>query len=337
MFFVACEELCVILCVSYYIDYRFVQYFVIFYYLLTLWTSPPPSTSEEALSLICSAAGSDIISCDTPVRPDSTLLAVITSSTAPLRTEPVTNTPSTASFITSPDSTPDDDEDTALPTQLTPVIVMETAVSAKSRGSSDDISPDLQEKKPLLLHVIGAESDEEGADSERVRSRRLRGAHSPPPCLGGRALLQLKGLREAPPPGQVNIEGGGARTLWKAVFSGNRNEKKKKWGRSLPPGAEMTTDAANQRQGTGDDVIKKYIQIEWGHNDDIITVPPVSLDVRGGLTEESDLDSSTLLQRCSLTPTNNVRLKHTAALTRHLWHDVISDTQLTRQFQPILW
>lgn len=139
---------------------------------------------------------------------------------------------------------------------------METAVSAKSRGSSDDISPDLQEKKPLLLHVIGAESDEEGADSERVRSRRLRGAHSPPPCLGGRALLQLKGLREAPPPGQVNIEGGGARTLWKAVFSGNRNEKKKKWGRSLPPGAEMTTDAANQRQGTGDDVIKKYIQIE---------------------------------------------------------------------------
>ncbi|XP_036977302.1 protein-methionine sulfoxide oxidase mical3a-like isoform X1 [Acanthopagrus latus] len=242
-----------------------------------LWLLMEEET-EEALSLICSAAGSDIISCDTPVRPDSTLLAVITSSTAPLRTEPVTNTPSTASFITSPDSTPDDDEDTALPTQLTPVIVMETAVSAKSRGSSDDISPDLQEKKPLLLHVIGAESDEEGADSERVRSRRLRGAHSPPPCLGGRALLQLKGLREAPPPGQVNIEGGGARTLWKAVFSGNRNEKKKKWGRSLPPGAEMTTDAANQRQ-----------------------------DVRGGLTEESDLDSSTLLQRCSLTPTNNRR------------------------------
>lgn len=255
-----------IVCVSCDINYRFVLVLVIFchfYYLLTLLTPPPPSISEEELSLISSASGSDITHCDTPVRPDSSLLAVITSSTAPSRTQPLANTPSTASFVTTPDSTPNDDEDTAPPTQLTPVIVMETAVTAKGRSSSDDTSPDLQQKKTLLLHVVGAESEEEGAESERVRSRRLGGAHSPPPRLGGRALLQLKGLREAPPPGQVDVEGGGARTLWKAVFSGNRKEKKKKWGRSLPGGAEkMMTDAANQREGTGDDVIKTYIQIE---------------------------------------------------------------------------
>ncbi|XP_068590118.1 protein-methionine sulfoxide oxidase mical3b-like isoform X1 [Cebidichthys violaceus] len=85
--------------------------------------------------------------------------------------------------------------------------------------------------------------------------------------------LQLKGPREAPP--LRKVDGGGATTLWRSVFSGNRKEKKKK-SRTLPPGTERNT--ANQRRAK---------------------------DERGGLTEESDLDSSALLQRCSLKPGNN--------------------------------
>lgn len=124
-------------------------------------------------------------------------------------------------------------------------------------------------KKPLLLQerwVEQEESDKEEVESEGVRRRR-RGAHSLPPRLllphlqggGGALLLQLRGLREAPHSGQVEVEGGGARALWRAVFSGNRKEKKK-WGRTLPAGAEgVKKDAANQRRATGDHVINKHI------------------------------------------------------------------------------
>ncbi|XP_044042460.1 protein-methionine sulfoxide oxidase mical3a-like [Siniperca chuatsi] len=258
------------------------------------------SSDEEEFSFSSSAAGSDITHCDTPVEPDSTSspLPCFPSSEPPSETPP-----STASFITTPDSTPDDD-DSVLPTQLTPVVVMETAAQrhaplqpAGGRGSFDDISPELPPKKPLLLQERGAEREEEGgaekeeAESEGVRRRRRRhrGAHSLPPRFflpplqggGGALLLQLKGLREAPPPGQVEMEGGGARALWRLVFSGNRKEKK--WDGILPS-ERVKKDAANQRRAT---------------------------DVRGGLslTEESDLDSSALLQRCSLKPRNNLRLE----------------------------
>lgn len=100
----------------------------------------------------------------------------------------------------------------------------------------------------------------------RRRRRSPLGAHSLPPRVflpplqaGGGALLhQLKGLREAPPLGQVEVEGGGARALWRMVFSGNRKEKKKKKrGRTLPAGAERA--AANQSSATGDDVINKHV------------------------------------------------------------------------------
>lgn len=135
---------------------------------------------------------------------------------------------------------------------------METAVAGS--GFFDDVTPELPQKNPLM-QVTGT-SDEEAATSEGVRRRRHRGAHSLPPCLflsplqdGGEALLQVKGLREAPPPVLVDMEGGGARALWRAVFSGNRKQKKKKWGRTIPPGADrVKEDAANQRRATGDDV-----------------------------------------------------------------------------------
>ncbi|XP_071359121.1 protein-methionine sulfoxide oxidase mical3b-like isoform X3 [Trachinotus anak] len=256
-------------------------------------------TSDEGdiTPLASPAAGCDITCCVTPVDPDST-------STPSSVTPPPCTTPSTASFITTPDSTHDEDRDTAPPTHLTPAVIMETVAlrhacrqpAARGRGSFDDISAELPPKKPLHLQERrvelekeGADKDEEEADLEWVRrGKRHRGAHSLPPRSlllpllqggGGGLLLQLKGLRETLPPGQVEVEGGGARALWRAMFSGNKREKTKR-GRSLPPERET----ANQRRAT---------------------------DVRGGLslTEESDLDSSTLLQRCSMKPRNNLQLE----------------------------
>ncbi|KAL7370494.1 hypothetical protein ABVT39_002338 [Epinephelus coioides] len=202
------------------------------------------SDEEEFPPVVSSPAGSDITQCDTPVEPDSTSgpLPCVTSSTPPYETPPTANTPSTASFITTPDSTPDIDRDTAPPTQLTPV-VMETAQRqpAGGWGSFDDINPEVLQTRPRLLQARGAGpgedkevSEEEGEGSEEA---------------GGGALLhQLKGLREAPPLGQMEVEGGGARALWRTVFSGNRKEKqRKKRGRTLPPGAGRVKTASQRR------------------------------------------------------------------------------------------
>ncbi|KAM6895662.1 protein-methionine sulfoxide oxidase mical3b [Xenentodon cancila] len=162
-------------------------------------------------------------------------------------TPPNVATPSTASFVTTPDS--------ALQLELTstplsPVVVMETAAqrlasetAGRGRGSFENISPELLQKK--------LSDDQEGG--------------------GGALLLHLKGLREAPPSGQVDLARGGARALWKSVFSGNQKEQKKT--RTLP--AEKPKKETKRR-------------------------------ITG---EESDLDSSTLLQRCSLNPRNNLQLE----------------------------
>lgn len=273
--------------------------------------------TEKGISppLISSAGGSDV----TPVEPDSTSsdthLPFTTPDSAPSPvTPPLVHTPSTASFITTPDSAPsvsstslDEEREGAPPTQLTPLVVIETAAQrhapqpaswggARGRGSFDDINPELPPKKPLVLQERGAVPYEEGAWSDQEEAgpdkeegrRRRRGAHTLPPRLlpplqagGGALLLHLRGLREAPPLRQVEEEGGGARALWRAVFSGNR-KKKKRGGASLPGAGKLKKEAANPRRAT---------------------------DLRRGLTltEESDLDSSTLLQRCSLTPRNNRR------------------------------
>ncbi|KAK9526025.1 hypothetical protein VZT92_016684 [Zoarces viviparus] len=208
-----------------------------------LWLLLEEETEEEFSPLV-SAAGSDITQCDTPASPPPSR---ITSFKPPSDTFPTANTPSTASFVTTSDSANDDEEgDKAPPTWRTPVVITETAVQrhpAGGGGSFDDISTELE--KPPPLH-----GREAGPDGERA----------------------------ALPPRKVEVEGGGATTLWRSVFSGNRKEKKKK-SRTLPPATER--DAANRRRAT---------------------------DERGGLTEESDLDSSALLQRCSLKPGNNLRL-----------------------------
>ncbi|XP_035536387.1 protein-methionine sulfoxide oxidase mical3b [Morone saxatilis] len=260
-----------------------------------LWLLLEEETEDEFPLLsqsVSSAAGSDITHCDTPVGSASSPLPCVASLTPASETPPTANTPSTASFVTTPSS----DSDPAPPTQLSPVVVMETATQrhaprqpVEGRGSFDDISPELPQQKPLLLQGRGAEPEEEEEEEAAKSRRRHRGAHSLPPRLlfpplqggPGALLLQLKGLREAPPTRQVEVEEGGARAMWRAMFSGNRKEKKKKkkWSQTLPPGAERK-DAANQRRAT---------------------------DGRRGLTEESDLDSSVLLQRCSLGPRNNRR------------------------------
>ncbi|XP_065325529.1 protein-methionine sulfoxide oxidase mical3b isoform X9 [Pelmatolapia mariae] len=214
-------------------------------------------------------------SSDTPVQPDST--SSMNSSVTP---PPVATTASTASFITTPES-PHSEDGARAP--LTPAVVMETP-AASGRGSFDNITPELPQNRPLLLQEKGEGSEEDpGTFRRRRRRTRRREAHSLPPRLlfpplqpGGRALL-FKMLREAPPPGQMELGGVGARNLLKTVFSGNKNEQKKKGGGTLP--AERAKEKTTSQRFT---------------------------DVRA---EVSDLDSSTVLQRCSLKPQNNLRLE----------------------------
>ncbi|XP_039456538.1 protein-methionine sulfoxide oxidase mical3b isoform X2 [Oreochromis aureus] len=213
-------------------------------------------------------------SSDTPVQPDST--SSMNSSVTP---PPVATTASTASFITTPDS-PHSEDGARAP--LTPAVVMETP-AASGRDSFDNITPELPQNRPLLLQEKGEGSEEDPGTFRRRRRTRRREAHSLPPRLlfpplqpGGRALL-FKMLREAPPPGQMELGGVGARNLLKTVFSGNKNEEKKKGGRTLP--AERVKEKTASHRFT---------------------------DVRA---EVSDLDSSTVLQRCSLKPQNNLRLE----------------------------
>nr|XP_004564992.1 protein-methionine sulfoxide oxidase mical3a isoform X6 [Maylandia zebra] len=214
-------------------------------------------------------------SSDTPVQPDST--SSINSSVTP---HPVATTASTASFITTPDS-PHIEDGARAP--LKPAIVMETP-AASGRGSFDNITPELPQNRPLLLQEKGEGSEEDpGTFRRKRRTTRRREAHSLPPRLlfpplqpGGRALL-FKMLREAPPPGEMELGGVGARNLLKTVFSGNKNEQKKKGGGTLP--AERAKEKTASQRFT---------------------------DVRA---EVSDLDSSTVLQRCSPKPQNNLRLE----------------------------
>ncbi|XP_029351486.1 protein-methionine sulfoxide oxidase mical3a-like isoform X3 [Echeneis naucrates] len=203
--------------------------------------------------------GSDITLSDTPEDPDSASKppSSITSSTPLSVTPPRCTTPSTTSFNTTPDFTHDDKRNTALPTNCTPVVITRAITrkqpAAGEWGSFDDITPELPSNKLLQEKEVDSDKTEEEAESEWLKRRkRHTGAHSLPPCLllpslqagGGALLLQLKGLREAPR--QVDVEIGGARALWRAVFSGKKKERKKRGG-TLPPHRET----ANQRRATG--------------------------------------------------------------------------------------
>ncbi|MEQ2215333.1 hypothetical protein XENOCAPTIV_030808 [Xenoophorus captivus] len=194
----------------------------------------------------------------------SSLQPCISCSPSPSITPPTAPTPSTASFVTSPDSTPDSDIAKA---PLSPDIVMETTAqkgpTAGGQGSFDDITPELPQKKALLQQEDSkVQTEEEMSDGVMMR-RRHREAQSLPPSLllpsgCGAFLLHLKEkLREAPPPGQVEFGEGGARGLLKAVIPGNRKDQKRRGG--TLPAEKPRKLPANQRRVPGDDAIRNRV------------------------------------------------------------------------------
>lgn len=186
----------------------------------------------------------------------SSLPPCITSCAAPTVTPPHATTPSTASYITTLDSAPD--EGARAP--LTPAADRSTAHHATNagRGSFDDITPELPQKGLEKEEQESSEEDEESEDMRKRKRRRDRGAHSFPPHLlfpplqdGGEALLhQLKALRDAPLHGRVE-GGGGAIPRWKYMFSGNRKEPQKQRRGITLPAERVRKEAANQRGVTG--------------------------------------------------------------------------------------
>nr|XP_043878194.1 protein-methionine sulfoxide oxidase mical3b isoform X1 [Solea senegalensis] len=237
-----------------------------------LWLLSEAESEDGLLPLVSRSvslvAGSDITGSDTLAAPDfvSSVRPGITSSTpSSLTPPPSTTTPSTASYTT-PDSAHHEGSDTAPSTHTTSAVIMETVAQRHTpqQPAADSISSELHLKRPLHPHDKGAGPDE--VESDGVRRHPF-----PPLQGGGRALLlHLKGLKEAPPTGQGKVQGGGAKALWRSVFSINKEKKKR--------GGSLKKNSANQRRAIA-------------------------------LTEESDLDSSTLLQRCSLTPRKNLRLE----------------------------
>ena len=128
------------------------------------YSSRPLHTSGEEFSnlipqSVSSVAGSDITGSETPVEPYSTLSSL---------TPPPGTTPSTASFITIPDSTHHEGRDT--------VVAMETAnqqLVPRQWCSFDDISPELPLKKPLTQYEKWACSEEaEAGFDEGDRGRK---------------------------------------------------------------------------------------------------------------------------------------------------------------------
>ncbi|XP_055367841.1 protein-methionine sulfoxide oxidase mical3a-like isoform X2 [Betta splendens] len=220
---------------------------------------PESSDEEEEFCLLASrsfssAAGGDVKNPDTPVESGST------SNLQPFPlsdTSPTGLTPSTASYLTSPDSTHEVDKDSPPPTASQKHVPQE-------RGSIHDVSP-IQSQKTHLPQQDGRVEDWE------VGGGKPRGTCSLPALQGGGAalLLQLKALRP------VEMEEGGPRALWRTVFPGHRKEKNRRGGTSASSSDRLTVRESEHTR----------------------------------LTEDSDLDSSTLLQRCSVEPRNNLRVE----------------------------
>jgi len=91
-----------------------------------------------------------------------------------------------------------------------------------------------------------------GGGQRRAESR-------PPWVLGSSLFLQLKSLHEAPPPagreGSWAAGEGGARALWKAVFSGKPKGGKKRDGGVFLAGNKGRTEAGRSTRATGNAVM----------------------------------------------------------------------------------
>lgn len=164
------------------------------------------------------------------------------------------DTPSTASFLTVPDPAPDEGA-VAPPTPLV-FRDMERLVWPLSggRSSCDDISPVLLAKEPHPPQASAVESEEQWREEVGAQGRRGRGrgAHTLPTGLPFPPGQLLKALREAPLPASRPLGGGGPRGLWRTVLPATRMKKKKKRGRTLPPGEDWMKHSANQRRAAGD-------------------------------------------------------------------------------------
>ncbi|RVE56832.1 hypothetical protein OJAV_G00225050 [Oryzias javanicus] len=162
-----------------------------------------------------------------------------TSSTAFYETPPTMDTPSTASFFSSPDCAAEQG-----------IMGVEVSLVTGGWSSFDDITAAPPHSKAAPLHIREAEPvpEEAGPEShwdtscDNVR-KRFQEDSSPPPSIcppplqirGGNPCLKIKEQRKAPPPARGDV--GGAKALRKAVFSGNLKEQ------------QRSRKAANHRTG----------------------------------------------------------------------------------------
>ncbi|KAM6984736.1 protein-methionine sulfoxide oxidase mical3b [Aplochiton taeniatus] len=106
--------------------------------------------------------------------------------------------------------------------------------------------------------------------------------------LQGSLFAQLRSPRDTQPLNQKVCERGEARSIWKAVFSGHKKERKKRGGASLPGNTAGPVRAEQERK---------------------IAVKP-RRDTEGrSWKEDSELAGSVIMQRCSLSPQTNKRVR----------------------------
>lgn len=155
------------------------------------------------------------------------------------------------------------------PTSVTPAVTLETV----------SFFPSVEE-----LEFCGSFND---ISPEHPTKRPVPGSteqrqksHTRPPiqAVGGALLLQLKGLKDTPILGQKETDRSAVRAFLRATLSGNVKKKKSSRGRQRP-----TKESVNQSRFT-----------DYGSST---------------LSEDSVLETSTLLKRCSLTPRKNLQLE----------------------------
>ncbi|XP_055087465.1 protein-methionine sulfoxide oxidase mical3b isoform X2 [Periophthalmus magnuspinnatus] len=206
------------------------------------------------------------------------------------------NTPSTACFVATPDSSSysflESKEREAnidhviksnvmSPVSSRPGLSIETVSSLsssgelQSHGTFEDISPEIPQKMPLL-------EQEKLESTEQRQKSQFEAQHLPPMQAVGESFpLHLKGLRDTPILGQS--DGSVAQVFLRATISGNVKKKSLKGRPSFCRGERQPKNSVNQKRFT-----------DYKH---------------ATMTEESELETSTLLKRCSLTPRKNLQLE----------------------------
>ncbi|KAK7896722.1 hypothetical protein WMY93_022047 [Mugilogobius chulae] len=194
---------------------------------------------------------------------------------------------STASFVTTAGSSSccsleSKERDTNTASSMETVPCFSSLGELQSLGSFKDISPEIPPKSLLPQQTV-RESEQKEIESAEQRERSQVGAQHLPPiqAVGESLLLHLKGLKDTPALRQSDESV--ARVFLRATLSGNVKKRSRKERASFPRGEMLTKNSANQRR---------------------------PMDYRRvTLSEESELETSTLLKRCSLTPRTNLQLE----------------------------